>query len=86
MGTSTALDVLLLVPVLAVALTGSLAVWLARELAPARPRLPAADRPPASASRLVPVGRLVEQEARRGVQALEVWLALRPRRHPPGRP
>ena len=80
MGTSTALDVLLLVVLLSVAVTGGLATWLAHELAPARPRLPAADCPPASAIRLVPVGRQLELEARRGVHALELWLAGRARR------
>lgn len=79
MGTSTALDAVLLVVVLAVVLTGVLAGWLARELAPARPCLPALDCPPRSASRLVPVGLQLEQEARRGVLALELWLATRRR-------
>lgn len=78
MGTSTALDALLLVVVLAAALTGGLGLWLVRELAPARPSRPAADRPPASASRLVPVGRQLELEARRGMLALETWLRTRP--------
>ena len=77
MGTSTALDVLLLVVVLSFALTGALAVWLARELGPARPCLPPDDCPPVGASRLVPVGRQLEHEARRGVQALELWLVAR---------
>ena len=80
MGTSTALDALLLVVLLAVALTGWFGAWLARELAPVRPPLPAADCPPLTASRLVPVGRQLEQEARRGVLALEMWLAGRGRR------
>jgi hypothetical protein len=80
MGTSTALDALLLVVLVAVVLAGWLASWLARELAPVRPPLPADDCPPASASRLVPVGRQLELDARRGVRALEVWLAGRPRR------
>jgi hypothetical protein len=80
MGTSTALDALLLVVLLSVVMTGWLASWLARELAPARPRLPAEDCPPPSASRLVPVGRHLEQDARRGVRALELWLAGRARR------
>jgi uncharacterized membrane protein len=77
MGTSTALDALLLVVVIAVAVAGVLAVWLARELAPVRPRLPADDCAPASASRLVPSGHQLEHEARRGVLALEAWLAAR---------
>lgn len=77
MGASTALDALLLVVVLSVALIGVLAVWLARELSPVRPPLPPEDRPPASASRLVPVGRQLDAEARVGVQALELWLVAR---------
>lgn len=80
MGTSTALDALLLVVLLSVAIAGWLATWLARELAPVRPPLPAEDCPPPSASRLVPVGRQLELEARRGVHALELWLAGRGRR------
>ena len=80
MGTSTALDALLLVVLLAVLMTGWLAGWLARELAPVRPALPAEDCPPPSASRLVPVGRQLELDARRGVRALELWLAQRARR------
>jgi hypothetical protein len=80
MGTSTALDALLLVVLLSVVMTGWLASWLARELTPARPHLPAEDCPPTSASRLVPVGRQLELEARRGVRALELWLAGRARR------
>lgn len=80
MGTSTALDALLLLVLLAVAVVGWLATWLARELAPVRPPLPADDCAPASASRLVPVGRQLELEARRGVRALELWLAGRARR------
>ncbi len=79
MGTSTTLDAVLLLVVLAVALTGVLASWLARELAPARPCLPAQDCPPPSASRLVPVGVELEREARRGVLALEQWLVDRRR-------
>ena len=81
MGTSTLLDALLLVVVLSVAVAGLLGAWLARELAPARPLLPAEDRPPASASRLVPSGTQLELEVRSGLQALELWLiAHRPRR------
>ena len=80
MGTSTALDALVLVVLLAVVLTGWLGMWLARELAPARPPLPADDCPPSTASRLVPVDRQLEHEVRRGVLALEMWLAGRGRR------
>lgn len=79
-GTSTALDALLLVVLLAVITVGALATWLARELSPVRPPLPAEDCPPPSASRLVPAGRQLELEARRGVQALEMWLVAHRRR------
>ena len=80
MGTSTALDALLLVVLLSVAIAAWLAAWLARELAPVRPPLPAADCPPRSASRLVPEGRQLELDTRRGMRALELWLAGRARR------
>jgi hypothetical protein len=47
-------------------------------LAP-RPPLPDDDRPPAGLGRLVPVGSQVDQEFRRGVVALELWLVTRRR-------
>lgn len=74
MGTSTALDAVLLVVVLSVGIVGWLAAWLARELGPVRPCLPADDCPPATASRLVPVGAQLDHDVRRGVHALEQWL------------
>ena len=46
----------------------------------ARPVLPEADRPPAGLGRLVPVGRQLDEECARGVQALERWLAAQRRR------
>lgn len=84
MGTTTVTaDVLLMV--LAVGLLG-LAVLAAHVstsvqalLVVPRPPLPAADRPPAGLGRLVPVGRQVDAESRRGVAALEVWLVSRRR-------
>jgi hypothetical protein len=42
-----------------------------------RPALPDDDRPPAGLGRLVPVGAQVDQEFRRGVVSLELWLASR---------
>lgn len=80
-GASAASDALLLVLLLAAVTAGVLGAWLARELLPARPPLPADDCPPAGASRLVPVGRQLELEARRGVLALELWLVAT-RGHP----
>lgn len=80
MGTSTALDALVLVVLLAVVTAGALAVWLAREFAPVRPPLPADDCPPPSASRLVPIGSALDLEVKRGVQALEMWLVHARRR------
>lgn len=80
MGTSTTLDAIVMVLVLSTAVAGYLVVHLARELAPVRPPLPAADCPPAGASRLVPAGQQLDLEARRGVLALEAWLAAH-RRH-----
>ncbi len=79
-GTSTALDATLMVVVLSVVVVGVLATWLAHELSPVRPPLPADDCPPAGASRLVPAGRQLDQEARLGVQALEMWLVALRRR------
>ena len=74
MGTSTALDAVLLAVLLSVGIAAWLAGWLARELGPVRPPLPAEDCPPASASRLVPVGAQLEHEVRCGLAALEEWL------------
>lgn len=79
-GTSTLLDALMLVIVLSVATVGALATWLAGELAPCRPALPAADCAPPGASRLVPAGLELELEAGRGIRALELWLDARRRR------
>jgi hypothetical protein len=42
---------------------------------PARPELPAADRPPAQLRPLIPSPRAVEEEVRRGLRDLQVWLA-----------
>lgn len=77
MATTVMMDVAMLMVVLGVAGLVALAVHVARELAPRRPALPADDCPPPGLSRLVPVGRQVDQECRTGVQALELWLATR---------
>ncbi len=73
--TTTQMDVALMLVVLGLAALVALAVHVARLLQPARPALPQEDCPPPGLSRLVPVGRQVDQEFRTGVQALEMWLA-----------
>lgn len=62
---------------LGIAALAALAVHVARILQPSRPWLPDEDRPPPGLSRLVPVGRQVDQECRTGLDALELWLATR---------
>lgn len=77
MGASAGVDALLLVLGMGLAALLVLSACLARELQPARPRLPDADQPPAGLGRLVPVGRQVDTEARRGTYALDLWLRAR---------
>jgi hypothetical protein len=81
--TSVAADVLLLVVVVGLLAMFSLAMHVGTQatelLSRHRPELPADDRPPAGLGRLVPVGPQVEQETRRGLLALELWLAARRR-------
>ena len=77
MGATARIDVVLLLVGLGLAGVAALAVHIAHLLAPTRPRLPAEDCPPPGLSRLLPVGRQVETEARRGAEALELWLATR---------
>ena len=75
MGPTTAqMDVALMLVVLGLAALVALAVHVARELSPARPTLPDDDCPPPGLSRLIPVGRQVDQECRTGLTALEMWL------------
>lgn len=76
-GTTAQADVAVLLVLLGLAALFSLGVLLARELAPALPRLPDDDCPPPGLSRLVPVGAQVDQECRSGLAALELWLAGR---------
>lgn len=82
--TSVATDVVFLagvVLVLALALLAGHLVAAVRSLVVARrPSLPDDDRPPAGLSRLVPVGGQVDQESRRGLVALELWLVAHRRR------
>ena len=72
--TTTEIDVVLMLVVLGLAALVVLAVHVGRLLAPARPALPEEDCPPPGLGRLVPVGRQVEQECRKGLLALEMWL------------
>lgn len=83
MTTSVAADVLLLLVAVGVLAMFSLAMHVGTRatalLSRHRPELPVADRPPVGLGRLVPVGTQVEQETRRGLLALELWLAARRR-------
>jgi hypothetical protein len=72
--TTTEIDVTLMLLVLGIAALVALAVHVARSVQPVRPSLPEEDCPPPGLGRLVPVGRQVDQECRRGVLALELWL------------
>ena len=75
MGPTTAqMDVALMLVVFGLAALVALAVHVGRELQPARPSLPDDDCPPPGLSRLIPVGRQVDQECRSGLLALEMWL------------
>ena len=77
MATTVMTDVVSLLVALGLAGLCALVVHVARELTPRRPALPAEDCPPPGLSRLVPVGRQVDQECRSGLDALELWLATR---------
>lgn len=82
MSPSTSTDALLLCAAVGLCALLVLAVSLARDLRPRRPLLPQDDCPPAGLGRLVPVGRQVESEARRGLYALDLWLRAASRTHP----
>ncbi len=75
--TTAELDVVLMLVALGLLALVGLAVHVARLLQPARPSLPDDDCPPPGLSRLIPVGRQVDQECRSGLDALELWLATR---------
>lgn len=74
-GTTVQADMVVLLILLGLGALFSLGVLLSRELAPARPRLPADDCPPPGLGRLVPVGAQLDQECRNGLATLELWLA-----------
>lgn len=75
-GTTAQVDVALLLVLLGLAALVSLGLHLGRTLAPrhGRPTLPAEDCPPPGLGRLLPVGRQVDAECRRGFEALERWM------------
>ena len=74
MATSTGVDAMLLLVAMGLLAVPLLGIELDRALQPVRPRLPAADLPPAGLGRLVPVGPQVDAEARRGLRSLDLWL------------
>lgn len=80
--TSTETDVVLMLVVLGLAALVALSVSLARAAQPILPSLPEADCPPPGLGRLVPVGRQVDQESRKGLAQLELWLATTRRLRP----
>ena len=74
MATSTGVDALLLLVAMSLLAVVLLGVALERALQPVRPRLPAADLPPAGRGRLGPVGPQLDAEAWRGLGALDLGL------------
>lgn len=76
MVTTAQVDVVLLLVLLGLAALAVLGLHLGRTLAPrsGRPCLPAQDCPPPGLGRLLPVGRQVDVECRRGFEALERWM------------
>ena len=71
-------DLALLLLLLGLAALVSLSAYVGSALRPARPTLPDEDCPPPGLSRLLPVGRQVDAECRRGVEALERWMRADP--------
>jgi len=71
-------DLALLLLLLGLAALVSLSAYVGSSLRPARPSLPDEDCPPPGLSRLLPVGRQVDSEYRRGLEALERWLRTHP--------
>ena len=73
----------LLLTVLVVGVLAALALaWLVERLRPVGPSLPEPDLAPAGLGRLVPVGAQVDTEVRRGLLALDAWLAAQRRTAP----
>ena len=71
-------DLVLLLLLLGLAALAALSAYVGSSLKPIRPSLPAEDCPPPGLSRLLPVGRQVDSECRRGFEALERWLRAHP--------
>ena len=67
-------DLALLLLMLGLAALVGLSAYVGSALRPVRPCLPDEDCPPPGLSRLLPVGRQVDFECRRGIDALERWM------------
>ena len=70
-------DLAVLLLLLGLAALVGLSAYVGSSLRPALPTLPDEDCPPPGLSRLLPVGRQVEVECRRGFDALERWMRTR---------
>jgi hypothetical protein len=71
-------DLVLLLLLMGLAALVGLSAYVGSALRPLRPPLPDEDCPPPGLSRLLPVGRQVDSECRRGLDALERWMRAHP--------
>ena len=71
-------DLVLLLLLMGLAALVGLSAYVGSALRPLRPPLPDEDCPPPGLSRLLPVGRQVDSECRRGLDSLERWLRAHP--------
>jgi hypothetical protein len=71
-------DLALLLLLLSLAVLVGASAYVGATLRPALPTLPDEDCPPPGLSRLLPVGRQVDFECRRGLDALERWMRTHP--------
>ena len=67
-------DLALLLLLMGLVALAALSAYVGSSLRPVRPSLPDEDCPPPGLSRLLPVGRQVDFECRRGLDALERWM------------
>jgi hypothetical protein len=67
-------DLAMLLLLLGLAALVGLSAYVGSSLRPVLPTLPDEDCPPPGLGRLLPVGREVEIECRRGLDALERWM------------